>query len=286
MKDLERARCGFRARADTLQFGPPAVLLGGAGRNELIREHMAERIVVASPADADQVHQRLGLEALEIVDRAPHRPECIGADQHEVRDPLRMAPRVGDRHGAALRHADQRKSLEAKLVDHGFEIADPGIERQAARCPVRQAAAPLVIAQVLVPARQLAQPGSPDGALEVVFDMAQPMRGTHQRRAAADRRHCDARAVCSGAEADVLPRGHPLILHVYGGRAISSESGAQHGPWRFSSGRHPLTSGLDERRIPRLPFAPRPHAAAIGSRSQNESFPRGRRGRALGSGSG
>ena len=180
-----------------------------AAGDEQIREHLAERRVVAPPADAREVDQRLGLEALLGRTRAPQRAACVRAHQHQVRDAFRMAHRIVDRHGTALRHAEQRKALQAERVDHRFEVTDPGIEREVCDVAIRQPAAALVVADVGVVARQLEQPRPPHRALEIVLDVAQPVRRADQRRSRADRGDGDARAVGGGAEAEFLARrGH------------------------------------------------------------------------------
>ena len=94
------------------------------------------------------------------------------------------------------------------MVDDGLEVADEEVEREVRWRAVGEAAAALVVADVGVSPRQLAQPRPPDGALEIVLDVAQPVRRAHQRRPGADRRDGDARAVGGAAEADVLPQAH------------------------------------------------------------------------------
>ncbi len=78
------------------------------------------------------------------------RPRAKAPASIEVADALGMRDRVGDGHGRALRHAEQRKSLLANGFDHGFEVAHEGIERHVVDVPVRQAVAARVVADELM----------------------------------------------------------------------------------------------------------------------------------------
>ena len=132
------------------------------------------------------------------------RAARVGAVQHQVRHLVRVAHRVGHRHRTALRHADQREAAQAQAVHHGFEVTHPGVEREVGHRVVGQAAATQVVADVLVIAREFGQPGPPDGAVQILFDVAQPVRRAQQGRAAADGRDGDACAIGRAAKAQAL----------------------------------------------------------------------------------
>ena len=158
------------------------------------------------------VDERLRLEPRESACGITlQRAARVRADQDQVRHALGMAADVFHRDRAALRHAEQREARQAERVDDGLEVADPDVEREAGEGAVGQARAALVVADVGVVARQLAQPRLPDGALEVVLDVAQPVRCAHERRPGADRRDGDPRTVGGGAEADVLAQAHARL---------------------------------------------------------------------------
>ncbi|MDT4870682.1 hypothetical protein FQZ97_1057700 [compost metagenome] len=154
-----------------------------AAGDELVGEHLAEGCVVAPPAEADQVDQGLCFQPLGITGGALQRAARVGTGQDQVRHLVGVSHGVGDGHRTALRHADQRETAQAQAVDNGFEVTNPGVERKVGHRAVGQAAAALVVADVVVIACEFGQPGPPDGAVQVVFDMAQPVRGPQQRRA-------------------------------------------------------------------------------------------------------
>ena len=136
--------------------------------------------------------------------RAQQPAARIAAVQHEMRHPLWMLHRVGDRDRRALRDAEQRKALEAGRVDDELEIAQPGLEAQILDVPVGKAAAALVVADEPMRARQLDEPVPPDRAVPVELEVAQPVRDLDERRALAGFGVRDARAVIAGAEANRL----------------------------------------------------------------------------------
>lgn len=158
---------------------------------------------------------------------ALQRTAPVRAHPHQMRHALRMAADVFDRDRAALRHAEERKAGQVERVDDGLDIAHPDVEREVADGAVGQTRAALIEAHMRVIARQLAQPRLPDGALEVVLDVAQPVRRTHERRASADRRHRDPGAVGGGAEADVLPRGHARLSRGHGAKHCTNRAAAR-----------------------------------------------------------
>ena len=74
-----------------------------------------------------------------------------------MRDALGMAHRIGDRHRASLRDAEQREAFEAGSVHDGFEVADERLERNLIDVAVRETVVACVIADQRVIARQLAR---------------------------------------------------------------------------------------------------------------------------------
>lgn len=60
-----------------------------------------------------------------------------------------MAHRAGDRDRPALQHTRQRETLDADRVHHRLQIAHPGLERQLRNVPVREPAAPFVVAHAV-----------------------------------------------------------------------------------------------------------------------------------------
>ena len=100
----------------------------GAVGQELRGEHLAERGIVAAPADPGEIEiQCRG--ALFLVAHRTHRAAArIGAAQHQVADPLGMSGGVSHRDRAALRHAEQRKAFQSKRFHHRFEVGHPVIE--------------------------------------------------------------------------------------------------------------------------------------------------------------
>ena len=115
-----------------------------------------------------------------------------------------MAHRVGDGNGAALRHVQQRKTRQADLVDHGFKVTHPKLERDFVDLPIRETIAARVGANQRVLAGQPAQDVAPKRTLPIVFEMIEPGRRPHQRRTAADDPVREPHAVASPAVANLL----------------------------------------------------------------------------------
>ena len=229
---VERARaCAPRlpgVAVDPLELVPPAVLLGGALGDELVGEDLAEGVVVAPPADADEVDERLGLEALEVARARAAARRARRRRRGRARD---------TRSGWRLRVGASRPRRPATCRSAGSARGRAGRPRPRGRRPRRRARGRRGCGRRgrsragrsgcrCGAARQLAQPGPPDGALEVVLDVAQPVRRAHQRRPAADRRDRDARAVGSGAEADVLPGGHGRLWCGHGAKLCTIRAAA------------------------------------------------------------
>src|SRR6185312_3275709 len=119
-----------------------------------------------------------------------------------------MASGIDDRHCAALRHAEERKAVDTRLVDDAFEIGDEALDRDVLGLAVRQAAAARVVTQEPVALAQGFDPRSPDGSLPIEIEVAQPVRGAHQRRALPGHSVGDSRVVRRARKLDLrLARG-------------------------------------------------------------------------------
>ena len=104
-------------------------------------------------------------------------PLGVGAVQDEMGNPLRMAGGVADALGRALRNAEQRERRPAaRRVDHCLEVGQLPVERQIRGVPVGHPAAALVVAHEPEVSREELHPVTPDRALPLVFEMAQPVR--------------------------------------------------------------------------------------------------------------
>src|SRR6185437_5322535 len=172
--------------------------------DEQASEDLTEGVVVLSPAQADELQQKLALFALAIGEVPVRLTPGVAAVQDEAAHALGMAKRVRDRDGAALRDAEQGEAVQLQVVDDGLEIADPGLERELVDRPVGEAAAALVVADQSVIAGQLPDPVAPDRALAVVLEVTEPVGRLHQRLAAPAGGVGDTRSVGCGAEADPL----------------------------------------------------------------------------------
>src|SRR5262249_54832767 len=102
--------------------------------------------------------------------------------EHEVAYPFGMAYRICNGNRSALRDAEQRKTLDADCVHHGFQIAHPGIEGELRDIPIRQPASALVIANESMPARKLGEPMAPDRAAPIVLEVRQPVGNLDEGR--------------------------------------------------------------------------------------------------------
>jgi hypothetical protein len=87
------------------------MLLRGAPRDEEVREELAEGRVFATPADADEVDERLGLQALGVIAGPRAATLRIGIEEDELRDALRVPDREVDRQRTALRDAEQNEPV-------------------------------------------------------------------------------------------------------------------------------------------------------------------------------
>src|SRR5690606_38447457 len=97
------------------------------------------------------------------------------ACQYQVADPLRVAHRVGYREWRSARHAEQRKARQSGRSHDGLEVRIPGLERNVRDAPVGEPAGAIVMADQRPAARKLGEPRTPDRALPVELEVAQPV---------------------------------------------------------------------------------------------------------------
>ena len=116
---------------------------------------------------------------------APHPAARVAAVEDEAGDPLGMTSGVDQRDRRALRDAEQREAVDARRVDDGLEVGDPGVDGELAELAIGEPAPSLVVADERVAVAQLGQPVAPHRALPVEVQMRQPRRHPHDRRPAA-----------------------------------------------------------------------------------------------------
>ena len=102
------------------------------------------------------------------------------------------------------------------MLDHGLQVADPGLEREVLDVAVGQAVAALVVPDHRGHLAEVAQEVPPHRALPVVLQVAEPAGRDHQRRPGAVHGVRDPHAVGGAAEPNVLVRAadprHPAIV--------------------------------------------------------------------------
>ena len=133
------------------------------------------------------------------------RATGIAATKDKVGDPSRMVDHVshGDR-TAASTHAEQHEAIKACSRNNGIQVLGVFVERKLHALAVGKATAPPVVTDQCVMPRQQGQPGSPDRAIPVVFQVVSPKLHPHQRGTRAASRIGDARAVGARTEANFL----------------------------------------------------------------------------------
>jgi hypothetical protein len=180
------------------------LLLERRARHEPAGEDLPEHRFLRSPADLDQALE--GGRAVEDLRDAPGGSTTrVGAEQHEVRDALRMPRRIGHRHGAALRRAEQGEALEARRrprpprgrFTHASNEMSAGSasERPTPRWSKRTRRKAL---------RQLGRAWAATRGFGVVLEVRDPLLRAQERGAAAGKGVRDARAVGALAETDFL----------------------------------------------------------------------------------
>ena len=140
----------------------------------------------------------------------PQRATGIAAKKDKMGDPSRMVDHVshGDR-TAASTHAEQHEAIKACSRNNGIQVLGVFVERKLHAFAIGKATAPPVVTDQCVMPRQQGQPGSPDRAIPVVFQVVSPKLHPHQRRTRAAGRIGDARAIGARAESNFLSRlGH------------------------------------------------------------------------------
>src|SRR5262249_50937858 len=118
----------------------------------------------------------------------------------------RVAHRIGNRDGTALRHPEQRKLGHVDRINDGLEIAHESIEGNVVHLPVREPVAAGVVADQSMLGGNLAQQVAPDWALPIVFEVIEPVRGLYHHRTVANLRVGDTDAVTGGADLNFLAR--------------------------------------------------------------------------------
>src|SRR6185436_4037550 len=138
-----------------------------------------------------------------------------------------------------------------------FEIAYPGLERDAADVAVGEAAAARIVAQHLVLARERIEPRAPGEALPLMLKMRNPGRRHHERRAVAADGIGEARLVRGRAEPDVLvPCGiasarlrharHSVFIHPSSATAPWPSARMRNGSMAAASTRGAVMSAKDD----------------------------------------
>ena len=125
-----------------------------------------------------------------------------------MRHPFRVARRIGHRRRTALRAPHEGEPIEAERVDDRFEIANERIDGELRTVPIRKTVAALVVVDEAMVPGELFGPVAPHRAVPAERQVAQPMRGPHERRAIADLGIGDPHVI----------RG-PAKLHLVQGRA-------------------------------------------------------------------
>src|SRR5262249_52650958 len=98
-----------------------------------------------------------------------------------------MARRVGGADGGAGRDPQERERfLDSRGNSHGLDVLDPAFERKLVDLPVRHPAAAFVPAQESEVIAEEVKPVPPNGALQLVLEMAQPVRRLDEDRTLAD----------------------------------------------------------------------------------------------------
>lgn len=85
-----------------LEIAPPAMLFRRPVGYEQIGEELAERRIVASPADANEVDEGFGLQQLGLRLRPNPHALTVGVEEHQMRYALGMPQGICDGEGAAL----------------------------------------------------------------------------------------------------------------------------------------------------------------------------------------
>jgi hypothetical protein len=120
-----------------------------------------------------------------------------------VRDAVRVTDGVFNRHGASLRHTEQRESLEACRFHDCLKVLHPRFQGNFSLAAIGEAAASLVIADQLMGLRKLLDPMAPYQRFQLILD-TKPVRGFDQWRTFAHSRVGEPRTVGGRAVPDFL----------------------------------------------------------------------------------
>ena len=203
---LQQPRRHLAGAGPAAQLVEPADLRFTAARNEARREDLAEDRILLAPADPHQL-QHGAVLALAVGIAAPRPAAGIAAVEHHLRDALRMARGVGGADRRTGRDPEQRERLLDSRGRHDvLEIADPTLERQLLDVAVRQPAAAVVPAQESEMVAEETDPVSPDGTLQLVLEVAEPVRRLDQDGARADLGPGELHAVFRAQVANALAK--------------------------------------------------------------------------------
>ncbi len=201
---LEEPRRRLAGAGPAAQLVEPADPRFARAGDEAGREDLAEHRILLAPADPHQLeHGAVLAFAFRI---AALRPAAgVAAVENQTRDPLRMARGVGRADRGAGRDPQQCEwLLDSRGLRHGVDVSEQAFEREILDLSVRQPAAAFVPAQESEVAAEEADPVPPDGALQLVLEMGQPVRRLDQDRAGADFGPGELHAVFRAQVADAL----------------------------------------------------------------------------------
>ena len=91
--------------------------------------------------------------------------------KYQAANPVRVSNCVGNRNGAALRHANQRKPIQSDRVNHCFEVLDKCLKRNVIDIPVGKAISPLVKAYQSSVSREFLQKVPPNRAFPLAIQV-------------------------------------------------------------------------------------------------------------------
>src|SRR5580698_1647629 len=193
----------LRRNRHALHVDEPTILLRLAVGDKHRRIDLAERRIVAPPAELDKFEHGLGFVDILLrwvaLELAPH----ISAIQNKVTYALRMTGSISDRHRSSLAATKKNESLQVCSFDDGLQVGNKIVERQAFGILIGETAAPTVIARKGVIGRQLGEARLPDGALRVVFNVVEPSCDLDHRRTATALRIGNTHTVWGLTEANL-----------------------------------------------------------------------------------
>jgi hypothetical protein len=170
-------------------------------------EDPSEVVLRARPADLDECGERL-----ELVLHLGHGTRSgVAAVEQQAGDPLGVPVCERDGRRTSLCHPHECEPVEAGVVGHCFEVADPRLQREVGDVPVGEAVAPLVVPDDRDELTDLVEEVPPDGALPVVLEVTEPAGRDKERRALAGDGVRDADAIGRLAEPDLLSGRHASI---------------------------------------------------------------------------